>query len=102
MQGIGIVYRMFRSGSTGCDDEVVPRSVAATAPGRAYVSLVNVRYATSRLRRRGGIDQAMRDRIVTAASSLPVEERRWDLIRPGGPVSSTWSSASRRARAAFI
>jgi hypothetical protein len=79
MLGIGIVYRMFRNGTGSNDDEVVVSLRPGPGAGTS-VSLVNVRYATSKLRRRGTIDQNMRDRIVSAAEGLPVDERRWDLI----------------------
>ena len=84
MQGIGLTYRALRSGAVLLSDDEIATAADVDsefgARGGWSVSLFNVRFATSRLRRRGLIDARQRERIVAAAEALFFTERRWETI----------------------
>lgn len=80
MEGVGSVYRLFRRGSLGSDDEVAV-AFDPDHPHRSSVALINVRFAVSRAVRRGEIDTVLGRRIVAAAAATFYADRHWrDLL----------------------
>lgn len=80
MQGVGAIYRLFRRGLLGSDDEVAVLFDADRPAQYASVALINVRYATWRARRAGQLTHAQAGAIVTAAQQLFYAERSWRAI----------------------
>ena len=80
-QGVGLIYRLYRMGILGSDEEV---AVAVTADGSdtaVSLPLVNVRYAVSRAVRRRMLDRARARQIVDAAAGIYYAERTWRLVQ---------------------
>jgi hypothetical protein len=71
MRGVGTIYRLYRRGALGSDDEVI---LIYSSDGSGYqsrsVPLINVRYALSRAFRKGRID------LPGVLGGDPVERRR--------------------------
>ena len=84
MQGVGSIYRLFRRGSLGSDDEVA----VAFDPNegrRASVALINVRHAVSRAVRRRQVDRLLGSRLVKIAAESFYADRDWrTLLRRAG------------------
>jgi hypothetical protein len=84
MQGIGSIYRLFRRGSLGSDDEVAV-SFNPDDPQQSSVALINVRHAVSRATRSGRIDALIGKRLVAAAVDTYYPDRYWgDLLHRAG------------------
>src|SRR5580765_3353945 len=80
MHGVGSIYRMYRRGSLSSDDEVAI-TFSPLSPGlSATVPLVTVRYAVSRVVRRGALSKAEAAQIVRAAADLHYADRTWKSI----------------------
>jgi hypothetical protein len=85
VRGVGLVYRLFRSGRLESDDEVA----VATDPDDGFratsIALVNVRYATRRAVRAGLLDRPGAANIVEHARRLFYPERAWaTVLGPAG------------------
>ena len=84
MQGIGTIYRLFRRGLLGSDDEVAVAFVPDD-PQRSSVPLINVRHAVSRAIRSGQIDALLGKRLVAVAIDTYYADRHWrHLLRRAG------------------
>ena len=81
MRGVGTIYRLYRRGALGSDDEVI---LIYSSDGSGYqsrsVPLINVRYALSRAFRKGRIDLPAAERVVASAQRLYFSERCWPVI----------------------
>jgi hypothetical protein len=80
MRGVGVVYRLFRTGRLHSDEEVA----VASDPARGYqatsVALVNVRYAMAKAVRAGLLDRPAAEAIVVRASRLFYADRTWATV----------------------
>lgn len=80
MEGIGEVYRLYKSGDVESDDEVAlifdPESGIALS-----VPLVNIRHVLALAAEQGIIDQVQKDYLFRTAQSLYFPDRTWDRIR---------------------
>src|SRR5204863_1523441 len=87
-QGVGLIYRLYRRGVLGSDEEVAVAVSTDGSDAAVSVPLVNVRYAVSRAVRRLLLDRAGARRIVEAAASIYYPERTWPQVleRAGGPL----------------
>jgi len=79
MEGVGVVYRLYRDGTLVSDDEVAlvfdpETGIALSEP------LINIRCTISKAVKKGVIDQETADRLVSLAQSLYFPERTWDRI----------------------
>jgi hypothetical protein len=79
MEGVGKVYRLFRDGTLVSDDEVAlvfdpETGIALSEP------LINIRCTISEAEKRGIIDRATADRLISLAQSVYFPERTWDRI----------------------
>jgi hypothetical protein len=84
MQGVGSIYRLFRRGALGSDDEVAV-SFDPNERRRASVPLINVRYAVSRAVRHRKLDRALGARLVKIAADSFYADRDWrTLLRGAG------------------
>ena len=81
MEGVGLVFRLYRAGALDGDDEV---AVIHTSEQGQYVAhteaLVNVRYASHEAVKRGVLTQSERDALVRAGKQLPLNVRTWNNI----------------------
>jgi hypothetical protein len=79
MEGVGRIYRMFRSGELVADDEVAlmfdPFFFTPLSE-----PLVNIRATIAAARERGVLDEAAGRAILDAARSLYFPDRTWDRI----------------------
>ena len=84
MQGVGAIYRLFRRGSLGSDDEVAV-SFDPNERRRTSVPLINVRHAVSRAIRRRQLDRVLGARLVKIAVDSFYADRDWRslLLRAG-------------------
>jgi hypothetical protein len=80
MRGAGAIYRMFRRGWLGSDDEVAVSFDPDDPTRGASVALINVRYAARRLMLDGTLRRPEAERIVDAAARLFYAERSWRRI----------------------
>lgn len=81
MEGVGQIYRMYKSGVIDGDDEVALLHVEAEGGYRAVTEpLVNLRHTLDRAWRRGVISARTRKTIVRAAKSLSFMERSESTI----------------------
>ena len=80
MEGIGEVYRLYKSGSVESDDEVAlifdPESGIALS-----IPLVNIRHILDLAEGQGMIDRTQKEGLFRAAQSLYFPERTWERIR---------------------
>ena len=80
MEGIGEVYRLYKSGGVESDDEVAlifdPESGIALS-----VPLVNIRHILDLAEGQGMIDGTQKESLFRAAQSLYFPERTWERIR---------------------
>jgi hypothetical protein len=83
MLGIGSIYRLFRRGALGSDDEVAVAFDPDAPSARGSVALVNVRYAAFRALRSGQLSRALSAALVDAAQRLFYAERSWPAILHG-------------------
>jgi hypothetical protein len=75
--GVGIIYRLYRSGILESDEEV---AVAVRGDGTdlaVSVPLVNVRHAIARAVRRRLLDRGKAHAVLEAATSIYYSERTW-------------------------
>ena len=79
VRGVGLIYRLFRSGCLLSDEEV-----AVTYDGQAHrplsIPLVNVRYSTHRAVKAGLLVRSEGERLVQAAESIFYPERTWRAV----------------------
>ena len=79
-QGIGTLYRLFRTGAINSEDEVA----VTFRPDRPYpaltLSLASVRIALRRAVRGGMIDRADARRLAEAAAGHHYSDRTWDAL----------------------
>jgi hypothetical protein len=80
MEGIGEVYRLYKSGDVESDDEVAlifdPESgIALSLP------LVNIRHILDLAADQGIIDKKQKELLFKVAQSLYFPERTWDRVR---------------------
>jgi TfuA protein len=79
MEGIGEVYRLYKSGDVESDDEVAlifdPESGIALS-----VPLVNIRHILGLAEEQDIIDRTQKECLFKAAKSLYFPERTWDRI----------------------
>lgn len=85
MQGVGLIYRLYRLGVLDSDDDVA----VATNPDDQFaavsVALVNVRYAVSKAQRSRIITRAAAAQIVEAAQTIYFADRQWpSILRKAG------------------
>lgn len=87
MQGVGVIYRMFRQRRLHSDDEVA----VICHPGDAYrsltVALVDVRWALRQAERAGMISTSQAANAVRLAAEMFYEERSWPLIFRAAGIS---------------
>ncbi|MCX6700779.1 MAG: TfuA-related McrA-glycine thioamidation protein [Methanomicrobiales archaeon] len=80
MEGIGEVYRLYKSGDVESDDEVAlifdPESGIALS-----IPLVNIRHILALAEEQGIIDRIQKDYLFRTAQSLYFPDRTWDRIR---------------------
>jgi len=80
MEGIGEVYRLYKSGDVESDDEVAlifdPESGIALS-----VPLVNIRHILDLAADQGIIDKKQKELLFKVAQSLYFPERTWDRVR---------------------
>lgn len=91
VRGVGLVYRLFRSGYLDSDDEVA----VATNPDHGFqatsVPLVNVRYAVARAVRASLLDRPGAAAIVERARQLFYPERTWaTILAAAGHADDSW------------
>lgn len=79
MEGIGAIYRLFRRGRLGSDDEV---AVVFDPDGErpASLALVNVRHAVARVLRQGHLTRPEADALVRAAEETFYADRTWRTL----------------------
>jgi hypothetical protein len=86
--GVGVIYRLYRSGILDSDEEV---AVAVRTDGTdlaASVALVNVRYAIRRAVRRRLLDRDTAREVLQEAASIYYPERTWpEVLRRAGVTS---------------
>ena len=79
-QGLGQIYRMFRHGLIGSEDEVA----AVFNPARPFPALneplANIRLAARRARRAGLVTPCEERALVAAAQALPFADRSWSAV----------------------
>jgi hypothetical protein len=79
VRGVGLIYRLFRSGCLVSDEEV-----AVTYDGQAHrpisIPMVNVRYSTHRAVKAGLLAPSDGERLVQAAESIFYPERTWRAV----------------------
>lgn len=81
MDGVGVVYRWFRSGVLNGDDEVaVLHGPVETGYEVHTIALVNLRWACSVAQRRGVLDERSSRLVIGCAKDMPFFERTWDNI----------------------
>jgi hypothetical protein len=80
VRGVGLVYRLFRSGVITRDDEVGVGTDQDHEYRAISVALVNVRFAAARAVRARLIDRPTARRIVEVAAEIFYPERRWRSI----------------------
>lgn len=80
MRGVGAIYRLYRRGVLGSDDEVAVLMDPDDGHRALTVPLINVRYAISAAVRAGRVDRAVADRITRAAVDLHYADRTWSAI----------------------
>jgi hypothetical protein len=86
-QGVGLIYRLYRMGVLGSDEEVAVAVSADGSDAAVSVPLVNVRYAVSRAVRRRLLDRATARKIVSEAAAIYYPERTWQaVVRRVGPL----------------
>jgi len=78
--GVGLIYRLYRRGVLGSDEEVAVAVSTDGSDAAVSVPLVNVRYAVSRAVRRRLLDRATARQIVAAAASIYYPERTWRAV----------------------
>jgi hypothetical protein len=76
MEGVGSIYRLYRRGSLGSDDEVAV-SFDPDDPRRSSVPLINIRYAVWRAVRYKQVDAEVGRRLVAIAADTHYPDRRW-------------------------
>lgn len=85
-QGLGQIYRLFRLGVIGSEDEVA----AVFNPARPFPALneplANIRLAARRARRARLITTDEEAALVTAAKALPFESRTWRAVQEASGV----------------
>lgn len=89
-RGVGLIYRLFRSGRLQSDDEVA----VATDPDHGFratsIALVNVRYAMARAVRTGRLDRPGAANILECASRLFYPDRTWPgILAAAGHATDT-------------
>jgi hypothetical protein len=93
MQGVGVVFRLFRAGIIDSDDEVA----VMTDPEQDYraisVALINVRFAARKAFVRGLLSKDESDAIVRAAEDLHFLQRTWPVILQKAGVSAGFRDA---------
>jgi hypothetical protein len=89
VQGVGLIYRLYRLGLLDSDDEVAVAYDPEKGYGTASVPLVNVRYAMSKAVHAGLITRSMSMSIVEAARRLHFSERTWPKILADACVSGS-------------
>lgn len=80
MRGVGSIYRLFRRGSLGSDDEVAVVFDPEHGDRPLSVALINIRYALSRAVRAGRLERDEAERLTEAATSLYYAERTWPAV----------------------
>jgi|GEM_PF-1060018 len=80
MLGMGAIYRLFRRGVLGSDDELAVLIADEEERRALSVALVNVRYALAKVVRGGRLEQARAERILQAAVGLFYTDRHWRVI----------------------
>lgn len=86
-RGIGLIYRLYRTGVLASDEEVAVALSLDGSDAAVSLPLVNVRYAVSRAVRRGLLDRATARQIVSAAAAIYYPERTWpEVLREVGPL----------------
>jgi hypothetical protein len=84
MQGVGSIYRLFRRGALGSDEEVAV-SFDPDNPQWSSVPLINIRHALSRAVREHRLDQGLAERLLTIAKRTYYADRHWrSLLREAG------------------
>ncbi|WP_437992485.1 TfuA-like protein [Sorangium sp. So ce145] len=80
MRGVGAIYRLFRRGVLGSDDEVAVLMDPDDSHRALTVALINVRHAVSMAARAGRLDRATADRLTRAAIDLYYADRTWSAV----------------------
>ena len=80
VQGVGLVYRLFRRGILESDGEVAVGTDQDHEFRAVSVALVNVRYAVSRAIRQRLLERQSGQRIVDAAARIFYPERQWRSV----------------------
>jgi len=91
-KGIGRIYRIFRRGIIGSEDEVAAVLNPLSGFPALNEPLANIRIAARAARRQGVISAASEVDIVAAAQAMPYAERSWAsvLARSGCETSADW------------
>ena len=79
-RGVGLIYRLYRRGVLGSDEEVAVAVSTDGSEAAVSVPLVNVRYAVSRAVRRRLLDRSTARQIVDAAARIYYPERTWRAV----------------------
>ncbi len=80
MQGVGIIYRLFRRGVLVADDEVAVVFDAERPHPPLSVALVDVRWSLRRAVRRHALRHDEGEALLARARALPYAERSWAAI----------------------
>jgi hypothetical protein len=83
VRGVGVVYRLFRTGRLISDEEVAVATDATRGFRATSVALVNVRYAVRKAARAGLLDRPAADAIVASARRLFYTDRTWATVLAG-------------------
>jgi hypothetical protein len=80
VRGVGVVYRLFRTGRLISDEEVAVATDATRGFRAISVALVNVRYAMAKAARSGLLGRPAADAIVASARQLFFTDRTWATV----------------------